>query len=233
MTEYRGAVLIIGSLWWDTEKEARANWQKDRLDINSVKRVYAPIRYGKLSEIRNNTYTMVFSLSCYGNMIGTALLVPFQRPVTTSIELIIEAQKLWEAEGGISGRVAGTWGAVGLSVNPKSNFPKEMSNSWKGFYKKQERRPEFKAIGNEQPSLSKDGILMFQWIDDVPNKNTVEFDFILATATLPNVEHYPTSKEIAQACLSTGYTEYFERNHKNDIVTFQDDEILSLLYSKK
>ncbi len=233
MPEYRGAVLIVGSLWWDIENETRANWQKHSLEIAKAKKVFAPIRYGKLSETRSNTYTMVFSQSCSGDRIGKALLVPFQKSITTIGDLKIEAQELWKAEGGISDRIAGTWGAVGLLVNPESNLPAEMIDRWKSLYKGQRRKPDFKPIGDEPSSLSDDGMLMLQWLEDVENKKVTEFDFILATATLPNVQEYPSADVIAQACSNNHYTEYFDKNQAHGITTFQDEEILKLLHPNK
>src|SRR6266498_5843119 len=104
MTKYSGAVLIIGSLLWDTEKETRANWQLNRLDLANKQTVYAPIRYGRLSEKRDYTYTMVFSQLCYRTDygLGTAILVPFQHRIQTSRDLIEEASELWKAEADIS-----------------------------------------------------------------------------------------------------------------------------------
>lgn len=233
--EYRGAVLIIGSLWWDNSE--REQWRNTRLAKEQKILVFAPIRYGRksLGEKRKNTYTMVFSSDCYSKEMGKALLVPFKNKIKNLDELIIEAKKLWKAEGGVENRISGTWGAVGLLVNSDSNFPTEIVDGWKSFYKGQEPewKPDFKAIGNEAASLSDNGILMLQWIEDVENNKAVDFDFILATATLPNVGEYPTPEEIAQACLDNQYTDYFDKNQDHGITTFQDNEILKLIHSKK
>lgn len=230
MREYRGAVLIIGSLWWDNSE--REKWRNERLVKEQKILVSAPIRYGRKSgEKRKNTYTMVFSSDCYQQGVGKALLVPLKSKIKNLDELVIEAKKLWEAEGGIEDRVSGTWGAVGLLVNPESALPAEIIDGWKDFYKHQDRKPGFKSIGNESPSLSADGMLGLQWIVDVESNKSVDFDFILATATLPEKE-YPTPKAIAQACLDKNYTEYFDKNRENGIITFQDEEILKLLYPK-
>lgn len=232
MPEYRGAVLIIGSLWWDVENKTRANWQEHRLDISKAEKAFAPIRYGKLSDTRNKTYTMVFSLSCHGDMMGKALLVPFQKSVLILDDLIIEAQKLWEAEGGKSDRVSGTWGSVGLLVNPTAKLPDELVNGWKDVYQRQNNKPTFESIEGEQPPLSNEGMLLLDWIKDVDNQ-PVNFDFILATATDPQSRTYPTAKEIAQASLDNHYSEYFDNNREHGITTFQDEEILKFLQTKE
>jgi hypothetical protein len=228
MPEYRGAVLIIGSLWWDNSE--REEWRNERLAKEQKIIVSAPIRYGRRSgEKRKNTYTMVFSSDCYSQGMGKALLVPFKSQIKNLEELVIEAKELWKAESGIADRISGTWGAVGLLVNADSNIPGDIVDGWKVL----EKRPEFKAIGQEHPCLSRDGLLMLHWVEDFNSKSAVDFDFILATATLPNIEAYPTSQEIAEACVRNKYTQYFAENQKHGIITFQDEEILKLLHPKE
>ena len=54
-------VLIIGSLFWDSEQN-RPAWRDARLDMATAQTVTAPIRYGRRSgRNRGYTYTMVFS----------------------------------------------------------------------------------------------------------------------------------------------------------------------------
>jgi hypothetical protein len=229
MTTFRGAVLIVGSLWWD-KSGIRDSWRKNRLKVDKKQLVYAPIRYGRKSgESRKNTYTMVFSLSCIEKMLGTALLVPFQRPIESLSDLIIEAQKLWEAEGGKPDRVRGTWGGVGLLVNPAKILPDGFVNDWKDFFHLQPSKPTFVLPPGETSPLTEDGILMIEWVKDAETNQPVDFDFILAAVIDPQSRRYPSSNEIAQACLDNNYTLYFDNNRINGITTFQDDEILELL----
>ena len=60
----KGAILIIGSLLWDPDKNKeigfRKRWRDKRLIVKNKIHVKAPIRYGKLSCNEKN-YTMVFS----------------------------------------------------------------------------------------------------------------------------------------------------------------------------
>jgi hypothetical protein len=234
MPEYQGAVLIIGSLWWDNSE--REQWRKERLVKEQKILVHAPIRYGRKSGgKRRNTYTMVFSSNCYQEGMGKALLVPFKAKTKDLNELIVEAKKLWSAEGGITDRICGTWGSVGLLVNPEANPFAEIIDGWKSYYKSQESeiKPDFKPIGEESPTFADDGMLVLQWLEDTENKKAVDFDFILATATIPNVARYPTPETIAQACLENHYTEYFDKNQEHNIVTFQDEAILKLLGSRE
>jgi len=83
-------VLIIGSLLWDSKK-GRPAWRKARLDTGSAQTVTAPIRYGRLSESRGNSYTMVFSRLCQA---GQAQLVPCSHTISCLQELIEEAEHL-------------------------------------------------------------------------------------------------------------------------------------------
>jgi hypothetical protein len=57
--------------------------------------VTAPTRYGRRSENRGNTYTMVFSCSA---LPGQAKVVPCSRMVRSGRDLIAEAEQLWAAE---------------------------------------------------------------------------------------------------------------------------------------
>ncbi len=56
----RGGVIIIGSLLWDN-KISRQEWRKNDLYNRNRFKVNVPIRYGRCSDTRNNTYTMIFS----------------------------------------------------------------------------------------------------------------------------------------------------------------------------
>ena len=107
-------ILIIGSLLWD---ERRGPWRDARLDMTSAQTATAPIRYGRLSESRGNTYTMVFSRLCTA---GHAKVLRCTRSVSTPAELIDEAEALWKAEqpSADPGRIAVNWGCVALLSNP-------------------------------------------------------------------------------------------------------------------
>src|SRR6185503_11216573 len=119
MTAFHGAVLIIGSLWWDNSD--REHWRNERLDITQPVLVSAPIRYGRVSgKRRKNTYTMVLSNLCFQEGMGAALLIPFQKEIHTFEDLKLEAAKLWHAErpasNEVSYEISHDWGAVGLMV---------------------------------------------------------------------------------------------------------------------
>lgn len=72
----RLGILIIGSLYWDPSR-VRCRWRQSRLSCTEERRVMVPIRYGKKSKKRGDTYTMVFARSCSGAAtLGTGLVVP-------------------------------------------------------------------------------------------------------------------------------------------------------------
>ena len=79
-------ILIIGSLLWDKRQQA---WRNARLDMASIDSVTAPIRYGRLSSSRGNTYTMVFSRGCDT---GQGAVVRCMHPVSSVDDLISEAR---------------------------------------------------------------------------------------------------------------------------------------------
>jgi hypothetical protein len=56
-----------------------------------------------------------------------------------------------------------------------------------------------------------------------------DFDFLIATPTVPDPKRPLKAEEIAQAMIENQYRTYFDNNMANGITTFQDEEILSHL----
>ena len=121
-------VLIIGSLFWDLEND-RPAWRKDRLDMAAAQNVAVPIRYGRVSESRGNSYTMVVSRTCPA---GRAKLVGCSHAISTVEDLIAEAECLWRAEQPAANpnRIASGWGCVALRCNPKRQIPQDFLQGW-------------------------------------------------------------------------------------------------------
>lgn len=86
-------VPMVGSLYWDNS--TRQVWRESRLVSDKGCIVSAPIRYGRLSEKRGSTYTMVFSGGCEP---GTARVVRCRKGISSVEDLIAEAEHLWTAE---------------------------------------------------------------------------------------------------------------------------------------
>ena len=130
----RGGVLIVGSLAWD-QSDLRRRWRESRLSMHDRLRVRAPIRYGRRSKSRDNTYTMVFSADCFQDRIatGVGLAVPFARQVTAEEDLIEEATELWRVESNDasgSGALSASWGSVALLVNPENPNVRPLLPAW-------------------------------------------------------------------------------------------------------
>lgn len=230
-----GGVLMIGSLIWDSD-DLRTNWRNNNLQTDRLIVVPAPIRYGRISKERNCTFTMVFSNECnQPEMHGDGIFVPFKdNPINLS-NLKIQSQDLIKAERKKpkldSERFNWNWGALTISVNPKILIETSEKNNqaisllkfWSKNYNS-EFNPEQYKVGQELPILNSQGILKFNWPDELN-----DFDFIIATATQPAHEFYPTSQNIADRMLASRYDEYFIKNREFGISTFQDEEIGQVL----
>lgn len=230
-----GGVLIIGSLLWDAD-EQRTNWRKDFLEVDKQILVPAPIRYGRVSTERSCTFSMVFSNDCnQDHQIGQAIFVPFKDNPIDFKRIELQTKELIKSERKKttldSDRFNWGWGTLTISVNPKilietsekSNQAKLLLSYWSKKYS-DDFNPNNYKVDQELPVLDKEGSLKFNWTDKLNN-----FDFIIATATKPERDHYPTSKNIADRMLANEYSEYFRKNTELGISTFQDKEILKSL----
>ena len=215
-------VLILGSLYWDNS--VREEWRRERLDLERQLHVRAPIRYGRQSKQRGRSYTMVLSAGLREADFGTAVVVPCK-----SRDLIEEAKSLWEAEGGTRGAVSGSWGCVGLLVNPEAGQP-EHRDRWSEFVN---GRPGYGRLAHakgELGAVDKAGLLTIDWPRRVRG-SPLMLDALLATATDPTLvegTRYPTPNEVANAWDTSKGREsirYFCDNRRNGIETFQDEEI--------
>jgi hypothetical protein len=113
-------ILLIGSLAWDSR---RAEWRRRRLLQHKSLLVEVPIRYGRCSRSRADTYTMVFTTA--GSEAGQGLLFPCLNGPQEFELLWREATELWKAEDGHAREESicsgNGWGAVGLL--PKNDGP--------------------------------------------------------------------------------------------------------------
>jgi hypothetical protein len=80
----RAGILIVGSLLWDPKREREA-WRRSRLAIDRSVLVRVPIRYGRRSESRGNTFTMTI---CIGGGLGQAVVVPCRRTLADGTALL-------------------------------------------------------------------------------------------------------------------------------------------------
>jgi len=225
-------VLIIGSLLWD---EKRHVWREARLDLTSAQTVTAPIRYGRLSASRGNTYTMVFSRLC---TVGQGKVIRCAHSVSTSRDLIAEAEALWKAEQPLAdaGRIGSDWGCVVLLRNPERQIPKDILKAWAERVGQEPNYGRVSQSDEEGRLICERGILRIPWPRLVGGGEPVQLDLLLATANNPTfagASHaYPSVETIANAWNAAGskHAEYFWRNTENGIRTFQDDAIRALLH---
>lgn len=228
-------ILIIGSLYWDPDRQP---WRDSRLLMDQPFVVRAPIRYGRLSEKRSYTYTMVFSPSCeYGH----ALVVQCQRDVVTAPDLITEAEQLWAAErlGKPNGRICTTWGSVGLLCHPERAIPQELLDAWAAHVSCDQEYGHIPQAAGEDAVVSDHGMLQIPWPTLIDGNQPVAMDLLLATATHPSLtgelNSYPKAQTIADAWLTDTHenVKYFRNNVKAGIRTFEDDAIAARLGSTR
>jgi hypothetical protein len=223
-----GGILIVGSLLWD---ERRERWRRSRLDMHSAELVTAPIRYGRRSETRGNTYTMVFSRGCDT---GQAMVITCTHPAFSADDVISEAEHLWAAEqnGAVNRTISAGWGCVTLLCNPEREIPQTFLTGWANRVAPVRNVAQLQEEGR---LVSDGGLLHIAWPRRAADGSAVPLDFLLATATRPTLMGtplaYPMVQMIANAwnADTEDNVQYFWKNHDRGIRTFQDDEIRVLL----
>lgn len=230
-------ILIVGSLYWDSA-ESREQWRAQRLVVAASKSVFAPIRYGRRSRGREDSYTMVYSPALCHDVrnLGRAVAVPCCHAVHSAEDLFKEAEYLWAAERKSSkpnGCVSATWGCVCLAANPAREIPPSLLADWSNRIAREHDYGKFSGPQGEGPIVLKSGLLNICWpmrTDGHP----LELDLMLATATKPSIidGRYPNPSEIAGAwkgCSDPKQVDYFWCNRNHNIVTFEDADIEQLL----
>ena len=232
---------MIGSLYWDPI-DNRVTWRQERLKEEKFD-VLVPIRYGRLSSSRGNTYTMVFSQLCerknYG--LGSAKVITCKNKATNIEDIIEEAKLLWAAERNqqkTNGKFWASWGSIGLLCNPNSRFSDNFFAVWSSITKNAHDYGNINHTKSEKPVLTKSGFLNISW-PIIKNKDeSLPLDIVLATATNPTIGtnngRYPKAKIIAEAWKNDnqGNDNYFWENIRHGICTFQDETIANLLNEK-
>lgn len=226
-------VLIIGSLYWDDQPH-RNRWRGERLDISESRSVRAPIRYGRRSHKRGNSYTMVFSaaLARDESKLGDAIFVPCRQRVRQVEHLAEEAEYLWAAERNSStsnGRISADWGCVALVLNPSRPIPHALRKDWTTRISREQGYGRLNHATDEDAIVAESGVLKIPW-PQYTEGTPLEVDALLATATCPTLidGRYPSAKQIADAWRTNEDRDdvrYFRKNKEHNISTFQDGEI--------
>ena len=230
-------VLIIGSLYWDSECSKRVEWRKrlcDR-DVRNPQKVKVPIRYGRRSPEHDYTYTMVFSPDLDESDFGQALAIRCK-----SQDIVEEAKSLWAAENKVAERkkdndreVSALWGCVGLRLHPDSaSRLSGQSKRWQEFVRESGTRSRhYRELAKNKAGIDKDGGLTIAWPKLAKgNGSLLPFDVLLAVAT-KRMNHNPQPGEIAKLWKEADkkHVSYFHKNRGSGIRTWQDDEIARLL----
>ncbi len=240
----KGGALIIGSLlWqdhlWNEDDDIRKNWRKQHLSIKDKIPVSVPIRYGRRSG--KGIYTMTYANSTRSKP-GTGWIAPFKNYCKSFSELLEEAKAMSKAEG-MKGQLiketenGDVWSIVCLLININKISAKErvfITTSWIKELKKERAYKEFNnksfRHGSETPSVKANGILNIPWCKAVIKKDWDKlnsYDFLLATATVPTGKAYPTIDNLANGVIADNDREYFKKNRKDSITTFQDQKIIN------
>lgn len=236
-------ILMVGSLYWDGQQH-RQKWRQERLKIDKEYVVRSPIRYGRKSTSRGNTYTMVFSPGCEG---GQAKVIACRYPVSSLESLVDEAERLWAAERPANTalspneRLSANWGCVALLLHPRlltgpdQKFLRILLDGWAGRVSQEANYNGDEYAAVDGSAIDKNGVLRIGWPDLIDGSGTTPFDLLLATATKPSLDvktrDYPAATTIAEAWKrdKQGHVCYFWCNRKNGIHTFQDNEISNYL----
>jgi hypothetical protein len=136
--------------------------------------------YGRLSGSRGNSYTMVFSRLCAADQ---AKLIRCSHSISTSQELIAEAEHLWKAEQprAKAHRIATDWGCVALLFNPKRQIPRDLLNGWAERVKGESEYGNVSQTQAEGELVSENGLLQIDWPQLVAG-GEADVDLILVTA---------------------------------------------------
>ena len=233
--DFKLGVIIVGSLLWD-EKPIRQKWRLACIkDINSRISVPIKIRYGRKSESRQDTYTMILSNHAdtqlgQGLIFESADLVKSFRNLEKQAFALARAEGIWK-EDDKEPKISKTWGTVGLLLNPNVDKKNKVNADlirarWTELHKRYSSG--FKSsdyqIENEKSVIDENGFLDIDW-----SKEMDDFDLLIATPTAPKPKRLLTARDVAGAIRNKKYSDYFDKNRSNQITTFQDEEITTLL----
>ncbi|GAB3699829.1 hypothetical protein GCM10027592_26260 [Spirosoma flavus] len=229
---FKGGAILIGSLLWD-KASIKEKWRTLRLkEISTKMAVKVKIRYGRQSQSRKDTYSMIFS-NHPTTKFGQAYILGFKEPIKNARILESQAFALASAEGLWSDKptLNKNWGTVGLLVNPTVDSKDKLGadiirKRWTEIYTgySDTFEPASYCIDNDPPVIDGNGFLTIDWTEEMN-----DYDFLIATPAVPNIEHPLNAKEIADKMKEKSYFEYFDSNNANGITTFQDSKIRELL----
>jgi len=227
--DFKGGAIIIGSLFWE-ETPKRIKWRQVYLEtIEKKVPVRIRIRYGRKSSTRQDTFTMIVS-NHPNTEFGIAYILPFKEKIKNARNLESQAFAMAGAEGlwkKSEPSLNKNWGTVGLLINPKlekSRSLETIRERWVKLYSEYDWDKLDYQIENEPELIDKNGFLNIEWTEEMN-----DFDFLIATLTVPDPKKFLDEQTIADKINETGYDEYFLTNYQNGIRTFQDERIIEKL----
>jgi len=225
-------ILIIGSLFWEKgKKDIREKWRDNRLLKDDAVEVCAPVRYGKIADTRDKTYTMVLSMKAPE---GRAKVVPCINPVVAFSGLLKEAVELWTVEAQVESNraVSAGWGCVALKIRDGVSCPDDISTKWAQIAKQNERQFNIQHATDETALVNNEGVLQIPWPVKPDGQPLTEVDALLCTTNQPSLApDYADPFDIARAWLRSPENDYyFWENRKHGLKTFQDEEILDHIW---
>lgn len=264
-TRIKGGVITMGSLFWENGRNClkdktkldcngriksvelakyRTEWRDENFEKSDSDetRIRLPIRYGKKSDTRKDTYTMVFSREylnrdCFARIIPFKNEIDFQRNGT----LVEQTRKMAKAEG-ITDRqgnvhLAMDWCVMAIWIKPNATFTQYLKTEWLSIVNppnnhfRKKNNPQQSDRNATDYSGHNDLVLLnndFELIDVPIN---CSFDFLLLTYTKPTSPYPADAETIANAInhKNSRYNSYLSRNIKNDIITCDDNSIRGFL----
>lgn len=240
-------ILVVGSLDWESHdygvvsdiqlSPTRMSWRAARLTdgADAIYRVRVPIRYGRKSRSRGDTYTMVISPERSAAP-GIGKVIRCRMDVTSPADLEAEAKALWAAESNqkTTERISTAWGAVVVLVPPDflngadAAEREAMLGAWRSLARRSEVGQGFHFSAADSAAaggaIIEEGLLKIEWptqLDGTP----LPLDLLLVTVTDPALVDggtYPDAREIAEAWNARGHGYYFRCNRMVGIETADD-----------
>lgn len=230
-TELRGAVLLLGSLYWEGDEieqdgargRRRRKWREERLEMKTLRDLKDfPIRYGRRSDSRSGQFTIVLGGSPTGvvKIANLKKCIPLdhgclgQRAVSAlnrEVEELAKAEGIWTDP---RPRHYVDWGLVAIAINPESEFRQQIQECWETYFRPGD---SFEESDYGEALLNTDGILKVA----VDSAGWDGIDFCLLTPAKPTSRNL-SAGEIAKAAKLGSY---FTRTTGSGIKTADDSTI--------
>lgn len=184
--EFKGGVIIVGSLLWEDTPE-RIKWRDVCLQVEQKISVSVPIRYGRKSSTRKNTYTMIF-FNHPSTQLGQTFIMPLKEDIKNYSILeknafaMAKAEGIWKDTDKIP-ILNKSWGTVGLLINPQVDLKDQINadlikNRWQQLY--QTYKDAFTPINysvnaDDTLVINQNGFLQLPWTEQMN-----DFDFFVS-----------------------------------------------------